>query len=317
MESSHLNDDYDSSLPKEKWWGNLELHQFHGYWFWLPSLQAAQQIKNNFRPLPTDVILASFPKTGTTWLKSLLYSIVNRSSKESLILNHPHELVPSLEIQVYPHHLPSSDISADNFPPAGSGIFNTHLPYQFLADNVNSSACKVVYVTRNPKDTLNSMWHFLGKSKSPETKPWTLDVAVDKFCRGVVPFGPYYDHVLEYWKESLEKPQKVYFITYEELKNDPKTQVKKLAEFLGCPFVGDDKELEVEMVVKSCSIETLKNHEVNKSNDSPSWSPVPYNSFFRQGEVGDHKNHFKSEMIERLDAITREKFHGSDFMYGI
>ncbi|KAK3011639.1 hypothetical protein RJ639_011313 [Escallonia herrerae] len=301
-----------SSLPEEKWWESDEpLYQFNGFWFRLSNLQGVQQVLEHFKPLATDVILASFPKTGTTWLKSLLYSIINRSSKESLISNHPHDLVPSLELQLYKKA--QVDISTtETVPSTGTRVFSTHIPYQLFTDHtIRSSECRIVYITRNPKDALNSFWHFVSKSG---TETWPLEVAVDKFCHGIVPFGPYYDHVLGYRKESLERPRKVLFVTYEELQNDTKTCVKKLGEFLGCPF---DKEPEVEEIVKSCSIETLKRHEVNKSSDFTRWIELPYNSFFRQGGLGDHKNYMSAQMIERIDAITLEKFHESGFIYGI
>ena len=38
-----------------------------------------------------------------------------------------------------------------------------------------------------------------------------LEVAVDKFCREVIPFEPCYDHVLDYWKDSLARPQNIFF----------------------------------------------------------------------------------------------------------
>nr|WGG89256.1 SOT5 [Ilex asprella] len=322
MESSHEKNAVDqySSLPKDTWWGERELYQYKGQWFVLPYLQAAQEVANNFKPLPTDIILASFPKTGTTWLKSLLYSIVHRSSKESLTMTHPQELIPSLESELYGPQKPnSSHIPTAEIPKTGTRIFSTHICYQVLADTINSSECKVVYVTRNPKDTLISFWHFMKAVPIFEKEPWELEVATEKFCRGVVPYGPFYEHVLDYWKVSSERPQKVLFLTYEELKKDTKAQVKKLAEFLGFSFEGDAEKVdeEVEEIVNNCSIETLKNREVNKSSDLPNWGPLAYNSYFRKGKVGDHKNHLKPEMIERIDAITLEKFHGSGLMFGI
>ncbi|KAM7520619.1 hypothetical protein LguiB_019581 [Lonicera macranthoides] len=313
MESSNLSDNLYSSLPQDKWWGERPLYKFLNYWFRLTYLEGIQQTLKEFKPLPTDIILASFPKTGTTWLKSLLYSIVNRSSKQSLTATHPHELVPSLELQVYG---PSATnyIDQQNGTGSSSRIFSTHIAYEILADVLNSSNCKVVYVTRNPKDALISLWHFIKHTEVFQQDPWPIDVAVDKFCTGVVPYGPFHEHVVGYRKQSFEKPNKVCFVTYEELKKDTSSGVKRLAEFLGCPF---DKEEEVEEIVKLCSIETLKSHEVNKSNELPRWFELPYNSFFREGAVGDHKNHMSPEMIERIDAITKEKFHGSGFMFGV
>ncbi|KAF7130169.1 hypothetical protein RHSIM_Rhsim10G0058900 [Rhododendron simsii] len=306
------NHDFDSCFPKVKYWGDIVLYQFQGFWFLPRHLQGTKQVLDHFKPLPNDVILASFPKTGTTWLKALLYSVINRASINQLVTNHPHELVPSLEIQVYgrpvanspPVHFPSNTSSSTR-------ILSTHIPFQILSKTLNSSECRVIYVARNPKDTIISLWHFensiyLGQKREPQP----LEDIVASFCDGSVIFGPYFDHVLGYQKESLERPEKFFFITYEELKSDPNIHVKRLAEFLGCPFVGEDIDEQVKEVVRSCSIETLKKHEVNNSSDVPSWSRVSYKSLFRKGQVGDHMNYLTEDMIKRIDAIRSEKFYG-------
>lgn len=97
-----------------------------------------------------------------------------------------------------------------------------------------------------------------------------------------------------YKKASLEKPENIFFITYEELMADAKVHVKRLAKFLGCPFDEGKEEgvLEVEKIVKSCSFDTLSSHDVNKSKEFTTWLPATYNSFFRQSGIGDHKNNF-------------------------
>ncbi|WOG93219.1 hypothetical protein DCAR_0312500 [Daucus carota subsp. sativus] len=308
-----LSADFLSSLPKHKWCRDDIIYQFDGFWFRLPYLQGTLKLLKDFKPLPTDVILASFPKTGTTWLKSLLFAITQRSSKALLNSTNPHDLVPTLELQVYSANPTQADMltSCD----ANPRIFSTHVPYQILSKSaIHSSECRIVYVTRNPKDTLISLWHFVGKSQMSQIKPWPIEEAVDRFCDGVVPYGPYYDHVSQFRKESLERPQRVYFVSYEELKIDTKNQVKSLAEFLGCPF---EKEEEAEEIVKMCDIQTLKQHEINKSSDLPDWFELPYNSFFRQGEVGDYKNHLSSGMIQRIDDMTKDKFHGAGLMFGV
>nr|GMC70019.1 cytosolic sulfotransferase 17-like [Ipomoea batatas]GME05082.1 cytosolic sulfotransferase 17-like [Ipomoea batatas] len=184
-----------------------------------------------FNPHPSDVILGSYPKTGTTWLKSLLYSIINRSSLDSLVKNNPHDLVPYLEVQVYGDQ-ESSESSIHLLSEDTTRLFHTHIPYQLLGKILESSGCRVVYVARNPKDTLNSLWHFANKWKMAEEASWELEEAVEKFLRGTVPAGPYYEHVLGYRTASLKNPSKFFFITYEELKDDAKTHVKRLAEFL-------------------------------------------------------------------------------------
>ncbi|KAL0380987.1 UNVERIFIED_CONTAM: Cytosolic sulfotransferase 5 [Sesamum angustifolium] len=225
-------------------------HFIMGFWFTETYLETTKRVVETLKPLPGDVILASFPKTGTTWLKAILHSIIHPSPQlqnHPLALNHPQELVPSLETNLYVEK--GTELDGGNKTPEflavkdpqEARILATHIPYQILGDILNSSDCKVVYVTRNPKDTLVSLWHFLQKSSDVDKDPWEVEAAVDQFCRGVVPFGPYYDHVLAYRQESLNRPEKVYFLTYEELKEKSKNHVRKLGEFLGRPFDQSEK----------------------------------------------------------------------------
>lgn len=305
----------NSSSETQKWCGHEHLHKFDGFWFTQTYLQTTQTVLQNFKPSPNQIILASFPKTGTTWLKALLHSITHRSSPDHKIItnpllsDHPQELVPSLETNLYVQQTDSTDHRKNN------KILSTHIPYQIIGDVLNSSDCKIVYITRNPKDALVSLWHFLQKSRSVEDDPWDLATAVDQFCQGIVPFGPYYEHVLAYREESVTRPEKVMLITFEELKEDPKKRVLEIGEFLGCPFEGEEAADEI---VNNCSFENLSNLEVNKSTElPPSGFPLPYNSFFRKGEVGDHGNYLDEEMIRKIDAVTVDKFHAAGFMYGI
>ncbi|KAL0286618.1 UNVERIFIED_CONTAM: Cytosolic sulfotransferase 6 [Sesamum angustifolium] len=226
--------------------GSAALLTHHRPFCWVTAItRGVIRVTKNFQPLPSDVIVASFPKTGTTWLKALLYSIVNRSSKHRLTVENPHSLVPFLEYFDTDGKPPYESKTA--LPPDinhSRRIFSTHMPYQLLAKTLDSLACRVVYVTRNPKDTLVSSWHFVKK------------------------------------KLSLERPKRAHFLTYEELKNDPQTHVKKLAEFLGCPL------------------------------KAMMWRG-------RNGVVGGYKDHLSDEIVEKIDALTREKFHSLGFMYGI
>ncbi|KAJ4707236.1 Sulfotransferase [Melia azedarach] len=173
--------------------------------------------------------------SGTTWLKTLIPSIMNRDeenegndddSRDPLVKNHPNMLIPSLELKIFREN-PNPDLS------------------------------------------------------------------------GVVPFGPFHDHVLGYWKESLKRPEKILFLKYEDMKRDPRGQVKNSASFLGRPFVNEEG---LEKVLWRCSLERLKNLEVNKSGIDP-WEWLAYKSYFRLGLVGDWKNNLSTEMKQRLDEI--------------
>ncbi|XP_059665878.1 cytosolic sulfotransferase 5-like [Cornus florida] len=300
-----------AQLPKESFWEGLDLYQWEGFWYVPRHLEAAKTVQSHFEARDDDVILASPMKTGTNWLKALCFCIMKRAksdddddddNEEPLVDEHPFSYVRTLEIQVYTTNAPP-DLSGMSSP----RLFHTHLPYNALPDSIKNSKCKIVYITRNPKDTLVSTWHFFNSLRTAEQGPYPFDKAFDSFCNGVHLFGPFFEHGLQYWKESSKMAHKILFLKYEDLKRDPKGQLKRLASFLGRPFVNEEA---IDKVLWTCSLERLKNMEVNKNGVSP-WTGLPKSSFFRLGVVGDWKNNFTPKMKDQLDHITSMKLEGS------
>lgn len=126
--------------------------------------------------------------------------------------------------------------------------------------------------------------------------------------------GPLWDHVLGYWKESLERPEKVMFFKFEEMKEEPTLHLRRLAEFLGCPFSpGEETQGVADDILRLCSFDNLSNLDVNKSGKLSSGEEN--STFFRKGEVGDWMNYLTAEMVERLDCINEEKLQGSGLKF--
>ncbi|XP_022727108.1 cytosolic sulfotransferase 5-like [Durio zibethinus] len=297
------------SLPTEKGWVASHLHQYQGFWHNTRQLQGVLTCQNHFQAQDPDVLLVTTPKSGTTWLKAIVFALMNRvqypnPENHPLLAENPHVLVPFLELGLY---IDSQVADLTTF--TSPRLFGTHLPINSLPDSVKNSACKLVYLCRNPKDTFVSLWHFTNKLRINNMGDNSLEETFDKFSRGVSLCGPFWDHVLGYWKESLEKPQRVLFLKYEEIKEQPKAQLMRLAQFLGRPFTPEEETSgAVDGILKLCSFDNLSNLEVNKTRKLSSGEDCK--AFFRRGEVGDAKNHLTPHMMEKLDQITEEKLHG-------
>ena len=229
------------SLPLETRCPPFPLRQYGGFWMPEPFLPGMAAARAGFQPRPSDVVLASFPKSGTTWLKALAFATLNRADHPPCGLDHPlrrrnpHDCVDFLEV-VFLRSAADDVLAALPSP----RVIATHMPCSLLPERVTAegAGCKVVYVCREPKDMVVSRWHF-HRRLHPELPFADVFEAV---CSGAVAYGPAWDHMLGYWSASTARPDSVLFLRYEDLLRDPAEHVRALARFVGLPFSGAEED---------------------------------------------------------------------------
>ncbi|KAJ0715410.1 putative steroid sulfotransferase [Helianthus annuus] len=308
-----------TTCPKDKGWLSENLYMYKGFWhfnfsYGVFSLEAMMSMQDTFKAQPTDIYLITLPKSGTTWIKALAYAIVNREryksntlSSHPLLTYNPHKCVPFLETEVFG----KTSVYVDGCLPR---LFATHIPYSSLPQSILDSGCRIVYMCRNPKDVLVSLFHFTNKLRDKSRCRMAFDEAFEMFSKGVMPYGPYWDHVKAYYNFNLEHPNNILFLTYEDMKENTVNKVKLLAEFLGCAFTKEEEARGVvDEIVRLCSFKKLS--EVNKHGDFS--EGVPNDAFFREGKVGGWRSHLSNEMTKVLNQITTEKFHGLDISFEV
>lgn len=314
----HEDDEIDeimlSTLPKDTS-GSMSLYK--GCWYYTTqNLHLMLAKHKHIQALDSDIVLASLPKSGTTWLKALIFCIVHRnkiSLEESpLLTTHPQDLVPCLDFDIY------QNLNLLNKLPHPR-IFSTHVHYPLLPNSIKNSKCHIVYICRNPLDQFVSYWHFAHKvrMKVNEEPPLSsMQQDFERFCEGVSAFGPFWDNVVSYWKVCVEKSDKILFMKYEDLiKKDIVCEIKKLAKFLGYSFSKEEeKQGLIDEIIKFCSLENLKKLDVNSIGLR---SGVPCAAYFRKGEVGDYINYLTPSMADRLQNLVEQKLAGSGLDFKI
>ncbi|KAL4559336.1 hypothetical protein LXL04_031474 [Taraxacum kok-saghyz] len=299
------------TIPKRNGWKEQHLYNYNGFWLNPHIIKNNLVVHTYFKSQSTDIFLASFMKSGTTWLKALMFSTLNRhlySFSDHFLLHHgPHSTFPLLDFETHP----ITDFTQLPAP----RLFATHFPRTLLPPLITS--CKIVYLCREPKDVLISKWHFMCKLRPKDMPPLSLEEAFELFCAGISDYGPFWEHVLSYWRASLENPEKILFLKYEEVKKQPEVVVRKLAAFMGKPFTAEEVEKGVvEKIVELCSFGNLSNLEVNKNGVEKFGKVaaelgVDNRQFFRKGETGDWKIYLSEEMSQRIDGITHDKLKDS------
>ncbi|XP_039159570.1 cytosolic sulfotransferase 14 [Eucalyptus grandis] len=245
-------DELIASLPQEKVLNLPPCCLFQNFCypiFVLPKLVACQR---HFKAKDKDIVVASTPKSGTTWLMAIAFSIVNRSrfdvSNTPLLTSSPHELVPRFEFDLFGHN-PRVNLDDMEEP----RLFATHVAYPSLP-SASSVDCRIIYIV----EVRWTPWFPLGTSPSRWRDQQSGQSGLWKSISRAIA------------KESLERPHKVLFLKYEDLKEDIEGQMKKVAQFVGGPFTEEEEEGGViEEIAKMCSLKTLQNLEVNKSGKLP------------------------------------------------
>ncbi|XP_028799007.1 cytosolic sulfotransferase 15-like [Neltuma alba] len=303
------------SLPRERGWAVPSLYLYKEVWYGGARVQAINSFRSHFQAKDNDIILVSPPKSGTTWLKALTFALVNRKRFSSSDNTHPlhisnaHNLVPYFEFNLYGNnHIP--DLSSLSEP----RLFSTHFPFNSFPDSITKSECKIIYICRNLYDTFVSLWFFTSKFRPPSLPQLSLEEAFERYCKGIHEFGPIWAHILGYWRESKEAPNKFLFLKYEELTGDTKFHLKRMAEFLGCPFdLEEEGNGVIENIIELCGFEKMKGLVANKTGKFV--QKVEYKDFFRKGKVGDWVNHLSPWMEEKLSKVIEEKFGGSGLSF--
>ncbi|WMV28022.1 hypothetical protein MTR67_021407 [Solanum verrucosum] len=135
------------TLPKERGWFVSHIYNYQGFWAIPRVIQGVIACQQQFQAQDSDIILVTTPKSGTTWLKALLFGLVNRVKHPIFEQNHPlriknpHDLVPFFELTLYVDgQVP--DFSSFTTP----RLLSTHLPFASLPKSVQDSKTKLVYL---------------------------------------------------------------------------------------------------------------------------------------------------------------------------
>ncbi|XP_060950371.1 sulfotransferase 1C2 [Limanda limanda] len=245
-----------------------------------------------FRPDPSDIFIATYPKAGTTWTQEIVDLLLHNGDAEFCKRAPTPVRSPFLEI-FSPPPIPSGlELLSKMDPPR---IIKTHLPFQLVPTGFWESKCKTIYVARNAKDNVVSYFHFDKMNLTqPEPGPW--DGYVNKFIRGELSWGSWYDHVKGYWAEREKR--NILYLFFEDIKENPRREIERIMRYLDLS-VSDEV---IGQIVELTSFKSMKaNPMTNYSCVPASVFDYSVSSFMRKGEVGDWKNHFTPEQSKMFE----------------
>lgn len=190
-----------------------------------------------FQPRPDDVYLASYARSGTTWLQMILYQLTTDGNMDFVHITQP---IPYFERAL------SMGRDLNGLP--SPRIFKTHLRYHKLP----KGPYKRIYIARNGKDVLVSCFHFF---RAHSTFKGSFEEFFAKFMSGTVPTGSWFQHVAEWIEHAADS--NVLFLRYEDLLNNFERTLNRIAAFIGRPISKQDYA----RIAERCSFQFMKTHE--------------------------------------------------------
>ncbi|CAL1272150.1 unnamed protein product [Larinioides sclopetarius] len=256
----------------------------------------------DYEPKDGDIIIASYPKTGTTWLQYIVLQITSKGESFPSINDVLDRVAPFMEM--------AGPEAIDKL--TGLRMYKHHYRYDMVKKN---SKAKVLYIYRNPEDTFVSFFHFLENVREEKLN---LEEFFEGFITGNVEYGSYFEHVLSYLNHKDD--DNLLLISYERLHANPKEGILRIAKFLGDEYyheLSTDKLL-LNKIVKNTSFDHMKkNLKLELPHNNPekgSEESTNTVNFFRKGVVGDGKNALSIEHVKQIREKVSEVMKDTELL---
>lgn len=262
-----------------------------------------------YEPRSGDVILATFPKTGTTWCQYLIWGIHNLDAVEAGSLPTVEDMLkkefPYIEL------LGTQSTIAERDPPR---FMKSHLPPEVIHRPL--SAAKYVSCLRNPFDVAVSYFHMrYGRRHLTGLPPdYGFDHFLEEMLTGGLVGGDHFQHSRS-WYERGKKHDNVLVFFYEELKEQPSKIVFQLAEFLN-PDSATRLRAEPGLLhglLEQTSLNNLRRLTGVESYVEGDFSLLhPTSALFRKGVVGGWRSLFTEDQERKLREAYEEALGGTE-----
>uniref|UniRef100_A0A8C8S9J0 Sulfotransferase n=1 Tax=Pelusios castaneus TaxID=367368 RepID=A0A8C8S9J0_9SAUR len=259
-----------------------------------------------FQARPDDVLICTYPKAGTTWIQEILDMIQQDRDTQKCSRAPIYQRIPFLELcrpPLYTYCFKEAEAMSS------PRILKIHLPIQLVPPSFWEQDCKVIYVARNPKDTAVSYYYFQQMNHGlPDPGNW--DQYLETFLAGKVPWGSWFDHVRAWW-DARDK-HRILYLFYEDIKKDPRGEIRKMGQFLGREL----PESVLEEIVQHTSFENMRENPMANYSTVPSFiMDQAVSPFMRKGMVGDWTTHFTVAQSERFDDEWTRRLEGSNLHF--
>jgi hypothetical protein len=243
-----------------------------------------------------DVFLASYERSGSTWLRFVLLEILTHNSAGFDCVN---DFIPEMG-----RHRDVAPLL-----PGGGRLIKTHEPYR-------RQYKRAVYLVRDLRDVLLSNWArndeagfavYFAKGKG-------FDGYLESFLKGkTTHFGSWQNHVRSWLDSPLARNDNLLLVRYEDMRRNTEETLANILEFLG---VKADHEAIRRAVANNSLAKMREKEDDSKRNGTAKGLLKMHKSdredgrFVRSGAVGGWRAKLNDAQVQLIDryagsALTR------------
>jgi hypothetical protein len=251
----------------------------------------------------TDVYLISYPKCGRTWLRLM----VGRAISQFFELPQDEDIL-FLRWQSKPDsRLPMITVVHEDRPMLKS-------PDELERSKSKFRGKKVIFLARDPRDVIVSSYfemkkrgELFGDNPYESRKPvfsGELSEFIERRQGG-------FDTILRYyniWADNRQIPDGFLLVRYEDMKQNPARELRRVLDFLGLTMVDTDT---VNEAVEFAAFENMRKMELSGSirggilNPADKSDQDSYKT--RKGQVGGYRDYLTENEIQRLDQKVQNE----------
>lgn len=218
---------------------------------------------NAFEYRDTDIVVASYAKSGTTWVQQIVGQLLFDGNPEVPVA----DISPWLDLRFPSAQEKLAILSSQRH----RRFLKTHLPLDAL---VYSENAKYIYIARDARDVVwslynhhsraNQLWYSMLNETpglvGPKIVPPTsgvYDYWLSWLHQDGFPFWSYWENISSWWR--FRHMPNIYLIHYSDLLNDLSGMIEKIATFLEIAIRAETKA----SIVKHCQFDWMRAYGAN------------------------------------------------------
>lgn len=264
-------------------------------------------IWNDFRFRDDDIIIATYAKSGTTWMQQIIAQLLFRGAEDLDVA----AMSPWMDLRVPPKEVKLPLVEAQTH----RRFVKTHLPVDAL---VFSDKAKYVYIGRDGRDVVWSMYHHHATANDAwyealNNTPGRVGPPIDRppssvrqyyhdwLERDGHPWWPFWENVRSWW--AIRALPNVYLVHFANLKRDMPGEIRRLAQFLAIPV--DEKRWDA--ILRHCSFDYMKAHAAKSVPLGGAFWDGGAASFIHKGTNGRWRERLSDEEVADYERRARQE----------